>query len=67
VQALLIRGTVRRAPVTSTIFGHMSSVGGAGRDHKFVVFGRGSNIGWQICQTLINFKNKFGTSLLKQQ
>ena len=45
VQALLIRGTVRRAPVTSTIFGHMSSVGGAGRDHKFVVFGRGSNIG----------------------
>lgn len=45
VQALLIRATVRRAPVTSTIFGHMSSVGGAGRDHKFVVFGRGSNIG----------------------
>ena len=36
VQALLMRGTVRRAPVASTIFSHMSSVGGAGRDHKFV-------------------------------
>lgn len=45
VQALLMRGTVRRAPVASTIFSHMSSVGGAGRDHKIVVFGRGSNIG----------------------